>query len=193
MRATFLGVLALAAACAPRLIDDHPFDGEVSSGPLVSTQVLDGTIKLMTVDATSKGSQVYVDLDEGREMKAEEAFATNGWELAFKRFEVTLNGGAGNPSGGVWAAVLKGQAFDSLTQAPASGFQQDGSTSVFSGVEGGWYLYDLGVHRVLAREELLYVIKSSAGAYFKLQLLDYYDAAGTPAAISLKYAPVAAP
>lgn len=181
------------AACAPDLRTDHPFDGQVSTGPLVSTDVLEGTVKMMHVDATNKNSQVFVDLDEGREMKAEEAFSSNAWDLSFKRFEISLNGGAGNPTGSVSAAVLKGQDFDTLTQAPATGFQQDGSTAVFTGIEGGWYVYDLGAHRVVARDDLMYVVKASSGAYFKLKLLNYYDSAGTPAAISLKYGPIAAP
>jgi hypothetical protein len=31
------------------------------------------------------------------------------------------------------------------------------------------------------------------GAYVKLRMLSYYDQAGTPASISLEYAPIAAP
>ena len=56
-------------------------------------------VRHAVVDASNKGSQVYMDLDEGKEMKAEEAFSTNGWDLAFKRFEVSMNGGASNPTG----------------------------------------------------------------------------------------------
>jgi hypothetical protein len=179
-------------SCAPDLRVDHPFDGQVSTGPLVTTEVMTGTVKLMYVDATSKGSQVFVDLDVGEELKAEQAFSTNAWDLAFKRFEITMNGGAGSP-GTVEVAVLKGQDFDALDQAPATGYQQDGSTSVFNGVEGGWYFYDLGVHRLVTREELVYVVKTTSGAYFKLKLLNYYDMAGTPAAISLEYGPLAPP
>jgi hypothetical protein len=192
---TCLFALFTAAACAPSLLEDHPFDGQGSalpSGPLVSTQPIDGGT-LMNVDATNKGSQVYVDFDQGVELKADVAFATNDWDLSFKRFEVTMNGGTTNPAGLVSVAVLKGQDYDALTQAPASGFGQDGSSTVFAGVEGGWYNYDLSVHKVLAKADLVYVLKSSKGTYFKLKMLEYYDLAGTPASITLKYAPIAAP
>jgi hypothetical protein len=37
------------------------------------------------------------------------------------------------------------------------------------------------------------VVKSSTGAYFKLRMLSYYDSFGTPASITLEYAPIAAP
>lgn len=180
---------ALVAGCAPDLRDDYPFDGETSSGPLVSTEVLEGDVRLMHVDATNKSSQVFVDLDEGREMKVEEAFETNQWDLAFKRYEIAMNGGAGNNTGAVQGLVLHGQDFDALTQAPPGGYTQDGSTPLLS----GWWDYDLLAHRVLTRENVMYVVISSRGAYFKLKMLGYYDSVGTPASLSLKFAPLSPP
>lgn len=191
-RPTLLPLLALAA-CAPDLRDDHPFDGQVNSGPLVNVTVDPDGTRHASVDATSKGSQVYMDLDEGKEMKAEEAFSTNGWDLAFKRFEVSMNGGASNPTGTVKALVVKGQTFAGLTQAPAGDYQQDGAKLYFEDAEGGWYTYDLSVHKVLPQKDLLWVVKTSSGAYFKIQMLAYYDASGTPAFITFDYAPVPAP
>lgn len=186
-------ILVMASACAPDLRVDHPFDGQVSDGPLVKASTLgDGSTRL-DIDATNKGSQVYVDLDEGKEMKADEAFSTNGWDLSFKRFEVSTNGGSGNPTGSVRALALKDQPYDALTKAPADGYQQDGAEKVFSAAQGGWYFYDLGAHKVVTRTDLVYVVQTSAGAYVKLQMLSYYDENGTPAAMSLKYAPIAAP
>ncbi len=193
MRTLLLVVTVVVCGCANSLKDDHPFDGQVSTGPLVSTEVLSGTVKVMNIDATNKNSQVFVDLDEGREMKADEAFMTNGWDLSFRRFTVSLNGGGSNPTGSVRAAVLKGQDFDALAQAPSAGYQQDTADTVFNTVDGGWYYYDLGTHRLTTVEELVYVVQSGAGAYFKIKMISYYDMTGTPAAISLKYAPIAAP
>ncbi len=197
-------ILLSFCACAPDLRIDHPFDGtgkcidpvtkaEVDCAliPLVSV-TLDGAVRNMIVDATNKESKVYVDLDSGREMKTDEAFATNGWDLAFKRFEITMNGGSGNLQGTVQIAVLEGQAFDSQITAPATGYQQDGAESVFSGVNGGWYYYDLGTHKLTTKDEL-YIVKTTDGAYMKLRMGNYYDASGTPARLSLSYAPVTAP
>lgn len=187
--------LALAVACAPDLRADHPFDGAASldAGPLVSVQALDAGVTLMHVDATSKTAKTYVDLDQGRELKLTEALDTNGWELAFMRVDITENGGASNPSGQVQVAVLKGTPFAALTRAPASGFQQDGTAAIFAAVQGGWYTYTLSSHGVNPQPDLVYVIRSSAGAYFKLQILGYYDAAGTSGVFSLQYAPVDPP
>ncbi len=183
----------LLAGCAPDLRVDHPFDGETTTGPLVVATVLDTGGKQLLIDATNKMSQVYVDLDEGREMKPDEAFSTNGWDLSLKRFDIFVNSGASGPTGNVEIAVLKDADFASLAKAPASGFTTDTGGRVFNTTDGGWYFYDLGVHRLVTRTELIYVIHTSAGAYVKLRMLSYYDGHGTPASISLEYAPIAAP
>jgi hypothetical protein len=188
-----LCLLAFLIACAPDLRVERPFDGNTSTGPLVATTDLGGGVTRLDVDATSKTAKVYVDLDELRELKPDEAFAGNGWDLSAKRFEISLNGGSTNPAGAVRVAVLKGQDFDALTKAPASGYVQDGAAAVFADVEGGWYFYDLGVHRLITRTELVYVVQTSTGAYKKLQMLSYYDAAGTPGAISMRVASIDAP
>lgn len=192
MRTLLCGCLVFLA-CAPDLRVDHPFDGETTTGPLVVASELDTGGKRLQIDATNKLSQVYVDLDEGREMKPDEAFSTNGWDLALKRFDLYVNSGASGPAGTVEIAVLKGVDYDGLTQAPSSGFLSDTGDRVMDTVEGGWYFYDLGVHRLITRTELVYVLRTSAGAYKKLRMLSYYDEHGTPASISLEYAPVAAP
>jgi hypothetical protein len=192
MRKRTIVTCLVLSACANDLRVDYPFDGETTTGPLVvaSPTVSGGT--QLQIDATNKMSQVYVDLDEGREMKPDEAFSTNGWDLSLKRFDIFVNSGASG-TGTVEVAVLKDVSYFDLTQAPASGFSADTGDRVFNTTEGGWYFYDLGVHKLITRTELVYVIHTSAGAYMKLRMLNYYDAAGTPASISLEYAPISAP
>jgi hypothetical protein len=192
MRLLIFTSVLLLTACANDLRVDYPFDGETTTGPLVIAMPTDSGGTQLQIDATNKLSQVYVDLDEGRELKPEEAFSTNGWDLAFKRFDIFVNSGASG-TGSVEIAVLKGVDYASLTQAPSSGFTADTGDRVFNTAEGGWYFYDLGVHKLITRTELVYVIRTSAGAYMKLRMINYYDAAGTPASISLEYAPIAAP
>ncbi|WP_434389013.1 HmuY family protein [Melittangium boletus] len=191
----WLGLVLIGSAvgCAPDLREDYPFDGQTSAGPLVEVTPRPEGGADVIVDATSKTGTVYVDLDEGREMKTDEALDTNGWDLAFQRFTITTNGGGGNPTGEVRVAVLTSGDWDGLTTAPASGYQQDASETVFNGVQGGWYNYDLVKHQLQPRESLLYVVRSSQGRYFKLKMRSYYDSAGTPARLSFQYQAVAAP
>lgn len=191
MRALTLCVLL--CGCAPDLRVDHPFDGQTTDGPLVKAEDLGGGVTRLLIDATNKSSQVFVDLEEARELKPDEAFETNAWDLAFRRFDIAANSGASSPTGVVEVAVLKDVDFDALTQAPAEGFSVDTPDRIFNTTFEGWYFYDLGVHRLVTRDELTYVVKTSAGAYKKLKMLSYYDESGTPASISLKYAAVAAP
>ncbi|ATB32183.1 HmuY family protein [Melittangium boletus] len=183
----------LMAGCAPDLREDYPFDGQISAGPLVEVTPREDGSAIVLVDATSKSGTVYFDLDEGREMKTDEALDSNGWDLAFQRFTVTSNGGGGNPTGEVRVAVLQNNDWDALTTAPAEGYQQDASETVFNGVQGGWYGYDLVKHQLLPRESLLYVVRSSQARYFKLRMLSYYDSAGTPARLSFQYQQVETP
>ena len=49
------------------------------------------------------------------------------------------------------------------------------------------------VFHTLTPRNIVYVIHSDRGAYFKLKIDGYYDEAGTPAIITLRYAPVLAP
>jgi hypothetical protein len=186
---------AAALACAPDLRVDHPFDGvgSVDGGPLVSAQTLDGGVTEVKLNASSKTAWTYLDLDHGREMKLDEALASNGWELKFRRVEVSSNGGSTNPAGQVSVAVVNGTSFAALTRAPASGFLQDGLVSVFNPANDEWYNYDLFGHGVTPRVGRLYVVKSSDAAYFKLEFLGYYDTAGTSGVFTLQYAPVDPP
>ncbi|MFL5353005.1 HmuY family protein [Archangium sp.] len=195
MAALLLGLAV--AGCAPDLRTDYPFDGQASGDNLVEVTGQEDGSRVALIDATSKSATVYFDLDEGREMKVDEAFDTNGWDMSFQRYVITMNGGGGNPDGEVSVAVLQGVGWDSLTEAPAAGYQQDASEPVFSDVAGGWYTYDLGQHKLVTRDGLLYVVRSSSGHFFKLQMLSYYDSAGTPAHLSFRYqrleSPFAAP
>lgn len=192
-----------AAACAPDLRCDFPFDGDRGcagqdagpEGPKISLHFdSDAGVRDVVVDATSKTARVYLDLDADAEQSVDQALATNAWDLAFRRDNVASNGGSAtdNP-GSVAIAVLKDVGFDGLTQAPAAGYRQDGAQTVLNEVEGGWYVYDLSVHRLTARADLTYVVRTGAGAYFKLKFSSYYDEAGSPARISLRYQRIAAP
>ena len=163
----------LLCACANDLRDDFPFDGALPDGKyLESVDAADGTT-LSTIDATHKESYVYVDLDAKADLPAGEALDTNKWDLAFQRFKIISNGGSSGP-GAVKVAIVKDRDFASFTQAPADGYQQDASDTVFNGPEGGWYVYDLSKHKLATREDLFYVVQTSEGAFFKLQMKSYY-------------------
>ena len=172
------------AGCAPDLRDDYPFDGALPNGNYLDTVPQDDGTTLATVDATNKSSYVYIDLDSGDDLAAAQAFETNAWDLSFQRFKISMNGGGSGP-GPVSARVVKDGDFAGLKVAPAGDYAQDGTDPVFNTAEGGWYFYDLGVHKLVTRDDLFYVVKTSEAAYFKVKMKSYYDEQGTAARVQL--------
>ncbi|NOK39030.1 hypothetical protein HMI49_38175 [Corallococcus exercitus] len=155
----------------------------------------DGTFTSV-VDATDPAAWVAMDLDSGKQVSATEDAL---WDLAFQRYTVKTRGGVSG-TGGVRVAIVPGTSFAALTQAPASGYVTDAADGSDTGdspdtvfnAGDGWYSYDLQFHTLTPRAQL-YVVRSDAGAYFKVQVQSYYDAAGTPAMLKLLWAKVAAP
>lgn len=193
MRRLALASLVLIG-CAPDLRKTDCFDGicgELPTEPLFSFTRSGATVEAI-VDATSKTVPTYIDLDEPKELKFDEAESTNAWDLSFQRDKVRSNGGGTNPQGMVEVAVLKGQDFGSLSRAPLDGFQKDGAEPVFNTAEGGWYYYDIGVHR-LTTQPNVYVVKTTKGDFFKVKLGSYYDVNGTAARIAVTFEKIAPP
>ena len=159
---------------------------------VVSTSADDGTE--VSVDSSLEDSWVYISLDQKAEVQESDV-----WDLGFQRFKIKSNGGiSGN--GGVEVAALKGESYDSLTEAPATGYTQDAVDSddedtdpdyAFLG-PNPWYDYDLEEH-VLTPANIVYVVKSASGNYFKLQLLGYYDDAGTGGYPKFRFDAIAPP
>jgi hypothetical protein len=149
-----------------------------------------------TVDAQSKTEWIGLDLDLGKQVNAAE---DSVWDLSFQRFGIRSRGGVSG-TGGVQVAVLSGQGFAQVTQAPASGYATDAADGADTGEEpdtvfqagDGWYVYDVTTHKLTPRPNV-YVVRSDAGAYFKVEMLSYYDDAGTPAVLKLRWAKVPGP
>lgn len=199
-RALLLFVLVPLSACAPDLREAYPFDGATTGGgSRVTHEELGEGVWRTTVDASVNEAWVYLDLDARRELPVDEALTTQDWDLAFQRFKIISNGGVSGP-GGVAAAALTGTSFEALTRAPESGFQADETdgTDENSDLDSaflkgeGWYYYDLGKHRLTARETV-YVVRTTDGGYFKLKLLGYYDGSGNSGHVSFEWASVTAP
>lgn len=190
-----LAVLLLLG-CAPDLRDDFPFDGELPDGSYIVNEDAGEGATITHVDATHKESWVYFDLDTQQEVPASQAIGSTEWDLAFQRFKIISNGGVSGP-GPVEVAALPDADFAGLTQAPKEGYLRDapdgddGNQDVDSAflIGDGWYAYDLLAHKVLPRP-IVYVVHTDR-AYFKLQLLAYYDEAGTAARPTLKWSPLA--
>lgn len=192
--ATYLAL----ASCAAQL-EFNPHDAELEASDSDTDQgggAVDGGTVRTVIDATDYDVPQHWDLDSGERKKS-------GWDLLFRRFLILSNGGVSG-DGGVQILKLPDIEFDELTRAPdadedwqvdeADGPDDEDAfpDNPFCNGTEDWYDYDLNTHTLTARDTV-YVIRSTEGRFFKLQLLDYYDAVGTPAFVEFMWAEIDPP
>lgn len=190
------------AACGPDLQpnpDDVPDIEDPGNAPQESNihhvDNGDGTFTT-TLDATSSEKWIGFDLDQRQQVEGTE---DNQWDLAFQRFHIRVRGGVSG-SGAVAVAILEDTDFAQVSQAPAEGYVTDAvdgadeNTDPDTAFESGtaWYSYDPRTHQLSPRS-LLYVVRTDEGAYFKVRIQSYYDAAGNPAMFQLHWGSVKPP
>jgi hypothetical protein len=189
--------LVLAGAGCADELDSAPGDVDGGGGGAASvshTDNGDGTTTTR-VDATRMGEWVHLDLETRDEVTAADAV----WDLAFQRTKIKIDGGVSG-AGGVEVAVVANTDFGAMAAAPATGYITDDPDGDDEDAEPdlaflrgeGWYSYDPATHVVSARPQV-YVVRSVEDAYFKLQLTDYYDSAGTSGFVTFRWAPIASP
>jgi hypothetical protein len=186
-----MSLLALSlAACAEELAVAPAPAVEPGQGRVTFTR--EGAVTLATVDATAEDAMVYVDLDRD----AEVAQRAQGWDLAFQRFQIVTNGGVSG-DGDVIVAWSDAQPFDTIAQAPTAGYvvdapDGDDDDALPDLALGAWYDYNPADHTLSAKARV-YLLRTAQGGWRKLQIERYYDDAGTPAILTLRWAAVAAP
>jgi hypothetical protein len=136
-----------------------------------------GPTQSVTLDASSL---VSLDLNTGSTMAVE-----GTWDLRLERFTLRLNSGvSGTGSAG---AAETADAFDAIATAnvDSRAYRTDGFAGVFN--SHSWYRYNLtGQNRIHPTFDV-FLIRRGADVY-KLQVIDYYSAAGEPRRITLRYA-----
>lgn len=182
-------VLALATtACADSIAPDRPDAGALDSdatgptGPYRTSPNADGSFTTI-LDATSMTAWVHVDLDSDALVDA-----AAPWDLRFQRFQISTNGGTSG-DGGVEVARLDGVVFADVTSAPTSGWIADDAEDYAFEQGDGWYAYD-GTTHLLTPRPIVWVVRSTSGSAFKLELLRYYDDAGTAGWFTFQWAPL---
>lgn len=159
-------------------------------GKYTTTRGADGTY-MTIVDSTSATEWIYGDFETGAEVDA-----MGPWDLRFQRFHISTNGGISG-SGGVEVAPVSGVTFAQVTSAPASGWISDAADGDDANMDpdyafeqgDGWYDYNPMTH-VLTPKPLVWVVKTEGGSTIKLEILDYYDEAGTAGWFTLHWGPL---
>ena len=184
-------LLALAlSGCAEDIGFDEHGDDHHEAEELIVHEELGGGVVRSTVDASDEEAMVYLDLDGQATLEEGE----EGWDLGFRRFEVFLAGGISGDAG-VEVAIVEGAAFEELTAVPddatwrtdAEDGEDEDTDPDLAFVD--WYDYDFMTH-VLTPKDRVYLVRSSDGAVFKLQIADYYSDTGTAGFLQFYWAPL---
>ena len=139
-----------------------------------------------TVDATDHEAWVYVDLF-GRAQTTDEG----PWTIAVQRFKIAVNGGVSGDEGAevAWAAGADADP----QQVPMDGWTTDAADADADDVPEyaflDWYDYDSDTHVLTPKDRRWWVRVPDVGV-LSIELLGYYDRAGTSGHVSLRITPV---
>lgn len=137
--------------------------------------------RTVTVDAS--GAWRYFDFSRGSVV---EGPGPLDWDVAFSRFRILTNGGAG--FGGQAGVLPLGHVpFDSVTRVPDGGYTRvaEAADSVNPALER-WYDYSFTSH-LLRPKPVVYALRTADGRYAKLEILGYYCPGAQPGCVTFRY------
>ena len=161
-------------APSPVLGPDAPMDSEL----------LAGEERRLTVDASDPARWRHVDLERGSVVDSPDP---ETWDLAFRRFEVRVNGGAGQRGGG-GVAELGEVPLDSVAAPPATdyvGMTASGRDTTHVLLEG-WYSYSFTTH-VLRPRPRTFAIRTTEGRHAAIEFVSYYCPGARPGCVTVRY------
>lgn len=150
-------VILLASSCSKNNDDVTPAVSKLTTKTVAD---LDGST-----------GNVYYSLSTGAQVTGADT-ATNKWDLKFKSTSIFVNSGTSGT--GTTQAQVVSSTFETLLAAPADGYKVDatGANAIT-----GWYTYTADTaptHAILTVPGKIFVIKTSAGNYAKVEMISYY-------------------
>jgi hypothetical protein len=166
----------------------------VSAGAVsVSPQPGDPNTSVAQIDATAGGSMsygdnpfIYVDLIGGQKVAITDVQAqqSEDWDIAFKRWQIKINGGDSGPAG-VGVALVADKNLADVTSAPAGPYAQDnyfdaGCMTQQDAIGGlstqlsDWYDYDTATNALTPKKEVIVLNRRDQQGHIKLQITGYY-------------------
>jgi len=137
-----------------------------------------------TVDARSSDRWQFFSFSQGTVVTDPRPFE---WDLAFRRFQVIVNGGDRFPGmGGVIG--LRDAPFDSVSSLPEAGYQGTEAArgdSISPPLED-WYDYSFLSH-LLSPTPRVYAVRTADGRYAKFRFLGYYCPGAQPGCVTFEY------
>ncbi|KAA6432640.1 hypothetical protein FEM33_23235 [Dyadobacter flavalbus] len=132
-------------------------------------------ILIKDLNANAKPFQ-YFSLVKGKEVSADSA-KTAGWDLAFSKTTILVNGGSSGPGNG--GAQMSEKRFDTITEAPQQGYKTDNENgnAIAGGSGNSWYTYDMGIHAIVPIPGRTILVKTASGQFAKMEIINYYKGA----------------
>lgn len=145
---------------------DNPAPNEAGTGHIAGITY--------TLNASSPEKWVYFDFSKGSVVDVSDRSSLN-WDLGFKRSLIISNGGETNPKGMGGIIELNHARFESVTEAPETGYIADIRTSpeeTENPAVKKWYDYSYWSHTLTPKNNI-YIIRTADGRYAKMQILKY--------------------
>ncbi|MDT8369283.1 MAG: HmuY family protein [Longimicrobiales bacterium] len=139
--------------------------------------------RTFTVDASSPDRWRFFDFSRGTVVERPGPLE---WDVAFRRFQVTVNGGRGFAGrGGV--IDLGAVSFDSVRTVPRDGYMESlaAQDSVNEAIER-WYDYSWTSHLLTPRPSV-YAVRTADGRYAKLHFVGYYCEGAVAGCLTFRY------
>lgn len=177
--------IVLAAAVLVGLSLRKDATGTFALTPTVPEEVGSARVgpRRVTLDASAEGPWVFFDFSRGAVVQQPGPL---DWDIAFRRFNVTVNGGAGFAGDGA-VADLGPVAFDSVLAAPAAGWvRSDARRDSANAAIARWYEYGFTSH-LLTPKPRTYALRTADGRFAKLRFLSYYCPGAQPGCITFEY------
>ncbi len=139
--------------------------------------------RTVTVDASDGEVWRYFDFSRGSVV---EDPGPTEWDIAFRRFQIMVNGGAGF-MGEAGVLSLGEVPFDSVSEVPARGYvvSAHARDSVNSEIER-WYDYSWTSHLLTPKPEV-YAIRTADRRYVKLEFVGYYCEGAVAGCATFRY------
>lgn len=156
---------------APTSLEPRPARGQLV-GP-----------RLVTVDASAADRWQFFSFEDGAVVQRPGPL---GWDLAFRRFRVIANGGAGF-AGKAGIVDLGERSIDEISMVPTDGY-------VVNTVRGDtlnpaledWYDYSYISH-LLSPRPRAYAVRTADGRYATMQFVGYYCPGAVPGCVTFRY------
>ena len=142
------------------------------------------------IDSTDSTSWVYYDLESSSVISQADVSEEN-WDIAFQRYIIKINGGvSGTGEVEIMSLVGEYSNFEEVALPTEGEWSTDLEDADEDGVPeyafASWYDYDLATH-VLSPADLVYIVHSVEGNFFRFRVLDYYSSQGNSGFMSFEF------